>query len=153
MRANRIRSCCLTFAIFATFLMLVTSCGRGALPELIPNERLTTGAAPIAETLAPAPAGTTVLAVPPDMAWSPTIEDALDDWSQTISLDFRGDCRNPAFENATAQFGGTILCSSSSSRPNVVLLGPDTATTWHVVSTEASTEGVRVTDTAVAGTN
>jgi len=148
--AGRLRAAPMIMLV-SLLIVVSSSCGRGALPELIADDPLVTGAASIAETLAPAPAGTSALAVPPDMAWSPTIEDALDDWSQTISLDFRGDCRNPTFENDTAQFGGTILCSSASSRPNVVLLGPGAEAPWHVVATETSADGVRVTETAVAG--
>lgn len=140
--ARRHRARIIAGAALAAFVVAGSACAGGARPILVDTD---TSIEAVATGLAPAPADIALVGPAPEGSVAqPERDDALVDWANQVGLVYVGDCIG-------RQTAPGELCGRPEGIQDLYLVGPDTVTTWYVVSIGFSTEGYTVDRVMLAG--
>lgn len=132
----------LVLSIALTLALIGSACAGGARPVLVDTD---TSIEAVAASLAPAPQDTALVGpAPAGSLAQPEKEDALLDWAQQVGLLYVGDCLG-------RQTVPGELCGRPEGIEGLYLIGPDTVTTWYVVSVGFSSQGYVVDRVLLAG--
>ena len=126
----------------AALALVGSACAGGARPILVDTD---TSIEAVATGLPPAPADIALVGpAPAGSIAQPEREDALVDWANQVGLVYVGDCIG-------RQTAPGELCGRPEGIRDLYLVGPDTVTTWYVVSLGFSTAGYTVDRVMLAG--